>query len=84
MYFLKIIHIFLVFYICFSKFYRCAEQSKFAVCSELHQPTIPVEAILEQQGCTAPLWVNTLVLIGFLVVFRLLGYFVLRYVRCPK
>lgn len=74
---------------------RCAEQSKFSICTAstdnssvgegiTQQRYIPIEAILEAQGCSAPLWLNTLVLIGFLVIFRLLGYFVLRYVRCPK
>ncbi|KAJ6649433.1 ABC transporter G family member 14 [Pseudolycoriella hygida] len=62
----------------------CAEQSKFPICSEEHARVIPVDSILSEQGCNAPLWVNTLVLLGFLIVFRLLGYFVLRYVRCPK
>lgn len=63
---------------------RCSDKSKFAVCSEQHAEYIPVEDILAAQGCTAPMWVNTLVLLGFLIVFRLLGYLVLRYVRCPK
>lgn len=73
----------------FLLFLSCAEQSKFEICSELtddgsRNEIIPVESILEAQGCTAPLWLNTVVLVGFLVVFRLLGYLVLRYVRCPK
>lgn len=81
-----------LFYFKINKFFsnfRCAEQSKFEICSQLddngtRNQVIPVESILEAQGCTAPLWFNTVVLVGFLVVFRLLGYFVLRYVRCPK
>ncbi|XP_055691964.1 uncharacterized protein LOC129794996 [Lutzomyia longipalpis] len=67
----------------------CGEQSKFAICTTegpdgSTSKHIPVDAILDAQGCTAPLWLNTLVLVGFLIVFRLLGYIVLRYVRCPK
>lgn len=62
----------------------CDAQSKFSVCTDGTSEFIPVEAILAEQGCNAPLWVNTLVLLGFLVVFRLLGYLVLRFVRCPK
>lgn len=70
-------------------FSRCAEQSKFEVCSQINDDgsrneIIPVQSILEAQGCNAPLWLNTVVLVGFLVIFRLLGYMVLRYVRCPK
>lgn len=69
--------------------HSCAEQSKFEICSQLNEDgsrnqVIPVQSILEAQGCNAPLWLNTVVLVGFLVVFRLLGYLVLRYVRCPK
>ena len=67
----------------------CAEQSKFAICSEKlpdGEPVkfLPYEAILAAQDCNAPLWLNTVVLLAFLVIFRLMGYFVLRYVRCPK
>lgn len=62
----------------------CDQQSKFAICTDGTSKFIPVEAILAEQGCNAPLWVNTLVLLGFLVVFRLLGYLVLRFIRCPK
>ncbi|XP_063703530.1 uncharacterized protein LOC134833215 isoform X1 [Culicoides brevitarsis] len=61
----------------------CAEHSKFEECTNGTR-YIPVEAILETSGCSSPLWFNTLVLIGFLLVFRMLGYLVLRYVRCPK
>ncbi|KAG8297731.1 hypothetical protein J6590_030242 [Homalodisca vitripennis] len=60
----------------------CAQQSKFDVCEETEH--IPVSAILETQGVSLPLWANTLVLLGFLLVFRLLGYVVLRYFRRPK
>lgn len=61
---------------------QCAVQSKFEVCS--NSTHIPVSVILEQQGATLPLWANTLVLLFFLVVFRVLGYVVLRYFRQPK
>lgn len=62
--------------------YRCSPQSKFDVCER--STHIPVQAILEAQGPSLPLWANTLVLIAFLVVFRSLGYVVLRYFRRPK
>ncbi|XP_030758559.1 ABC transporter G family member 14 isoform X3 [Sitophilus oryzae] len=60
----------------------CAEKSKFAIC--LESDHIPVSSILEAQGTYLPLWANTLVLMGFFLVFRLLGYIVLRYFNTPK
>ncbi|KAL3274030.1 hypothetical protein HHI36_015448 [Cryptolaemus montrouzieri] len=60
----------------------CAQQSKFSICNESDH--IPVTAILEAQGAHLPLWANTLVLIMFLVIFRTLGYLVLRYFKNPK
>lgn len=66
----------------FPSVFRCAAQSKFEVCS--NSTYIPVSVILEQQGANLPLWANTLVLLFFLVIFRVLGYVVLRYFRQPK
>ncbi|KAJ9578181.1 hypothetical protein L9F63_005570, partial [Diploptera punctata] len=60
----------------------CAAQSKFEVCS--NNTHIPVEDILKAQGASLPLWANTLVLLLFLLIFRILGYIVLRYFRRPK
>lgn len=61
---------------------QCAVQSKFEVCA--NSTDIPVSVILERQGANLPLWANTLVLLFFLVIFRVLGYVVLRYFRQPK
>ncbi|XP_018333168.1 ABC transporter G family member 14 isoform X2 [Agrilus planipennis] len=63
---------------------RCAAQSKFEVCGKSNVSHIPTDAILEAQGSYLPLWANTLVLLVFLLVFRVLGYVVLRYFRTPK
>ncbi|XP_075234120.1 ABC transporter G family member E23 isoform X2 [Lycorma delicatula] len=60
----------------------CAPQSKFDVCR--NSSHIPVSTILETQGASLPLWINTLVLLVFLFIFRVLGYIVLRYFRKPK
>ncbi|XP_011499510.1 PREDICTED: ABC transporter G family member 14 [Ceratosolen solmsi marchali] len=64
----------------------CSQPSKFAECK--NATTIPVTAILESQGGAKsyglPLWANTAVLLAFLVVFRTMGYLVLRYYRVPK
>ncbi|XP_029158199.1 ABC transporter G family member 9 [Nylanderia fulva] len=65
----------------------CAQPSKFVECK--NSTTIPLSAILESQGGVRgsgylPLWANTAVLLAFLVVFRTLGYLVLRYYRVPK
>ena len=61
---------------------RCAIQSKFDVCS--NSSYIPGTAILDAQGTSLPLWANTFMLLAFLLVFRVLGYIVLRYFRRPK
>lgn len=63
-------------------YFRCSHQSKFEVC--VQETHIPVSAILDAQGSHLPLWANTLVLLNFLLVFRILGYVVLRYFRTPK
>ncbi|XP_043795477.1 ABC transporter G family member 14 isoform X2 [Apis laboriosa] len=64
----------------------CSQPSKFQECR--NATTIPVSAILESQGGARgsglPLWANTAVLLAFLVIFRTLGYLVLRYYRVPK
>ncbi|CAL1684610.1 unnamed protein product [Lasius platythorax] len=64
----------------------CSQPSKFAECR--NSTTIPVSAILESQdggrSSGLPLWANTAVLLAFLIVFRTLGYLVLRYYRVPK
>ncbi|XP_044759890.1 ABC transporter G family member 14 isoform X1 [Coccinella septempunctata] len=60
----------------------CAQQSKFPICNVSDH--IPVTAILEAQGTHLPLWANTLVLFMFFVIFRSLGYIVLRYFKNPK
>ncbi|XP_073992404.1 ABC transporter G family member E23 isoform X2 [Rhodnius prolixus] len=61
---------------------ECSPQSKFEGCQ--NSKYIPVAEILESQGASLPLWANTVVLILFLFIFRLLGYIVLRYFRRPK
>lgn len=60
---------------------RCAAQSKFDACA--NSTYIPVSDILAAQGANLPLWMNTLILLGFLFFFRTLGYIVLRYFRRP-
>ncbi|XP_049854346.1 uncharacterized protein LOC126335294 isoform X3 [Schistocerca gregaria] len=64
---------------------QCAEEkSKFPSCAA-GSSTVSVDDILESQGAgLASLWANTLVLLFFLVLFRTLGYVVLRYFRRPK
>lgn len=62
--------------------------SAFVGCNEVNSTQgisenfIPVSEMLGQPQL--PFWANTLVLTLFLVVFRTLGYLVLRYIRQPK
>ncbi|XP_033228209.1 ABC transporter G family member 14 isoform X1 [Belonocnema kinseyi] len=64
----------------------CSQPSKFPECS--NGTTIPLSAILERQGGVRgsglPLWANTAILVTFLIVFRTLGYLVLRFYRVPQ
>ncbi|KAK4035837.1 ABC transporter G family member 21 isoform X3 [Daphnia magna] len=64
---------------------RCAEKnSRFDACVN-GANEIPPDAILAASGGTGfPLWANTLLLLSFLFVFRILGYMVLRYFRRPR
>ncbi|EFX68572.1 ABC transporter G family member 21-like isoform X2 [Daphnia pulex] len=64
---------------------RCAEKnSRFDACVNGAEE-IPPHAILAASGGTGfPLWANTLLLLAFLFVFRILGYMVLRYFRRPR
>nr|CAD7392191.1 unnamed protein product [Timema cristinae] len=55
---------------------QCAPQSKFDVCA--NSSHIPLADILKAQGTSLPLWANTIVLLLFLLIFRILGYIVLR------
>ncbi|XP_073824907.1 ABC transporter G family member E23 isoform X2 [Musca autumnalis] len=60
----------------------CKQPSSYEACAT--SDIIPYEDILRSQNYTTPLWFNTLVLLLFLVLFRCLGYTVLRYIRCPQ
>lgn len=69
---------------------RCStENSRFSSCVEYAQSDeethyIPVKEILEENGEPLPLWMNTTLLIGFMIVVRLLTYVMLRYLHRPK
>ncbi|GIY16567.1 ABC transporter G family member 21 [Caerostris extrusa] len=65
---------------------RCAESnSLFEVCRQSNTTTfIPLNQIINHQGISLPIWANTLILLLFLIVFRFMGYGVLRYARRPK
>ena len=69
----------------FSLACSCAERnSRFDACVNGTSTSIPPADILAASGGTGfPLWVNTLFLLAFLLVFRVLGYLVLRYFRRP-
>ncbi|XP_022247269.1 ABC transporter G family member 14-like [Limulus polyphemus] len=64
---------------------RCASHnSQFEACRHGNSSVIPVEDIIEHQGISLPLWANTMILLIFLCVFRLMGYLILRYIRKPR
>ncbi|XP_001356767.4 ABC transporter G family member 27 isoform X1 [Drosophila pseudoobscura] len=63
---------------------RCGSPSSYEICKQQTTEFIPYEEILKAQNSTSPLWLNTLILMMFFLVFRCLGYAVLRYLRCPK
>ncbi|XP_034126121.1 ABC transporter G family member 21 isoform X2 [Drosophila guanche] len=63
---------------------RCGTPSSYEICKQQTTEFIPYEEILKAQNSTSPLWLNTLILMMFFLVFRCLGYAVLRYLRCPK
>ncbi|XP_035224064.1 ABC transporter G family member 9-like isoform X1 [Stegodyphus dumicola] len=65
---------------------RCAERnSLYEICRKSNTTAfIPVDHIVHQQGQPLSMWINTVILLLFLIVFRLMGYAVLRYVRKPK
>ncbi|XP_076315898.1 uncharacterized protein LOC143228540 [Tachypleus tridentatus] len=58
--------------------------SQFEACRSGSSPSIPVEDIIGHQRYLFPLWANTVILVLFLVVFRLMGYLVLRFIHKPK
>jgi hypothetical protein len=53
-------------------------------------PTVPYSELslhldnMNERSEPFPIWLNTIVLILFLIIFRLMGYLVLRYFRKPK
>jgi len=64
--------------------FRCAaENSKFEACVRGGAEHIPVEALVAVRGGELPFWANMAALLGFMLVFRVLGYLVLRFVRTP-
>ncbi|XP_065355351.1 uncharacterized protein E23 [Calliphora vicina] len=63
---------------------ECSQPSSYEVCKSNNTKFIPYEEILKAQNSSSPLWLNTLVLLMFFLVFRCFGYAVLRYIRCPK
>ncbi|EDW11067.2 ABC transporter G family member 21 isoform X1 [Drosophila mojavensis] len=62
----------------------CGSPSSYEICKQQTTEFIPYEEILKAQNSTSPLWLNTLILMMFFLVFRGLGYAVLRYLRCPQ
>ncbi|KAG8198767.1 hypothetical protein JTE90_007077 [Oedothorax gibbosus] len=63
----------------------CAtENTLYVACRHANATTIPPSDIINRGGEPLPLWANTLILLLFLLVFRLMGYLSLRWCRNPK
>ncbi|XP_022246698.1 ABC transporter G family member 14-like [Limulus polyphemus] len=58
--------------------------SQFEACRHGNSSVILLEDIIDHQGMWLPLWANTLILLIFLCMFRLMGYLILRYIRKPR
>jgi len=62
----------------------CATPSQFPSCSGSGNATdgvirtVDVEELLNRDGFSVPYWSHTLFLVGFFIVFRILGYIALR------
>lgn len=76
--------LYIVNYISSLLIFSCGTPSSYEICKQQTTEFIPYEEILKAQNSTSPLWLNTLILMMFFLVFRGLGYAVLRYLRCPK
>ncbi|XP_043194051.1 ABC transporter G family member 21-like [Amphibalanus amphitrite] len=64
--------------------FRCAEEnSKFVACVADGATFVPPEELLSRRGGELPFWANLSALFAFMVVFRVLGYVVLRFFRTP-
>ncbi|XP_064092394.1 uncharacterized protein LOC135205559 [Macrobrachium nipponense] len=66
-----------------SSFSSCRANSSSVVESDTGN-FIDVEEILKARGQTLPLWGNTAILLGYMIVTRFLTYLVLRYLHRPK
>ncbi|XP_037069740.1 broad substrate specificity ATP-binding cassette transporter ABCG2-like [Pollicipes pollicipes] len=64
--------------------FRCAaENSKFDSCVSGNSTHIALDELLGRRGGQLPFWLNMAALLAFMVVFRTLGYVVLRFFRTP-
>ena len=69
--------------------FRCAistntTQSNFETCQQVNGTTIPSQEVLEYYGIDQPFWHYFLPLFAFLIVFRVLGYLLLRFYQKPS
>ncbi|XP_045612633.1 uncharacterized protein E23 [Procambarus clarkii] len=65
------------------------ENSRFNSCVEIlpsdgDSHSIPINEILAERGEPLPLWVNTAILVGFMIAVRFLTYVMLRFLHRPK
>ncbi len=63
---------------------RCEVVSSFPPCFQGNMTHISGPEYLQIAGYTIPLWIDIVALLTFWIVFHVLGYLLIRYLRKPR